>query len=463
MLKKLTSLNMTPFIISLSFFMEAVDSTVVNTAIPAMSVGLHVDPVDLKVALISYFLALAVFIPISGWLADKFGSKKIFISALCIFTLSSIACGCSYNLTSLMVARFIQGLGGALGLPIGRLMLIRKYGREKLVVMMGRVVMVGGIGLMLGPAIGGYLTHYLSWHWIFWVNIPIGITAIMLAKCWLEEVPPQPVKPFDGLGFVLFGAALAGLTFGLSALSETTMSDTVAVSVLSGSVLLFIAYTIRSKRQLYPVVNLSLLRLRTFRVSVMGNLISRLGFGGIPFLVPLLLQIGLGFPAQTAGLLLTPTAMAILVVKPLVSPLLQLLGYKRLLIINTLLSGLSIWAFMLIDAHTSLYVIAFLTFSYGCMLSLQYSAVSSLAYADVASADLSDATSILGTVQQLAQSFGVATSAILIRFFSSKMQGPLHLTSWIFQDTFFVLGLLTLLSAFVFLKLKPEDGLRMMG
>ena len=213
-----------PLIVSLAFFMEAMDSTIINTSIPAMSSSLNVNPIDLKIALISYLLSLAMFIPISGWLADKFGMKKIFIAAFFIFTVSSLWCGFSQNLTELVIARFFQGIGGALNLPVGRLIILRTFGRQQLISIMSRVVMVGALGMMLGPVLGGQITHYLSWHWIFWINLPIGCLAIGLAMYGLTNPPAQPVPPLDKMGFLLFGLGLALLTFGLSEMSESTIS-----------------------------------------------------------------------------------------------------------------------------------------------------------------------------------------------------------------------------------------------
>ncbi|OGV47626.1 MAG: multidrug transporter [Legionellales bacterium RIFCSPHIGHO2_12_FULL_42_9] len=449
---------MIPFIIALSFFMEGVDGTIINTAIPAMSRSLLVDPVDLKVALISYLLSLAIFIPISGWMADKFGAKKVFISALSIFTLSSLWCGFAHDINELVLARFVQGFGGALGLPVGRLILVRSFGRENLIATMSRVVTVGTLGPMLGPLIGGFITTHFTWHWIFWVNIPVGLFAITLAYFWLEEGELLPVPPLDKLGFILFGGALAGISFGLAALSETTVNSSIALSIILFAVILLIIYMMHSRRLAHPIVKTDLLSFRTFRVSVLGNLVSRLGFGGVPFLVPLLLQVGLLYSAEVSGMLLVPIAVGVLIGKPLFLPLLRIFGFKRFLITNTIFAGLSIWMLTSIDANTPIYVIAFLTGVYGFILTLQYSSMNSLAYADVLPEDLSAATSIMSTLQQFAQSFGVATSALFIRLFSGVFSGNLVLTPTVFHYTFFAVGFFTLLSTFVFLQLKPEDG-----
>ncbi len=461
MFKILNSHAILPFVISLSFLMEAVDSTIINTSIPAISHSLSVEPVDLKIALISYFLSLAIFIPISGWLADKFGSKHIFITALCIFTLGSFWCGFAHNLIELVIARFVQGLGGALGLPVGRLIIFRTFGKERLIPMMNRVVTVGALGMMLGPIIGGFITHHFSWHWIFWVNIPLGCLAIGLAHACIQDNQRHTVPAIDGLGFVLFGLGLAGCTFGLSAFSETTFSSFVGLGIIALSAFMLMAYIQHSKHQRHPIVKIELLKLRTFKVSVVGNLISRLGFGGVPFLLPLLLQIGLGYPAEQSGLLLAPTAIGVVISKPLYLPLLRIYGYKKLLITNTFLVGLSIWTFITINAATPIYFIGVLTFFYGFIVAMQYGLMNSLAYADIAPENLSAASSILGTIQQMSQSFSVAVSALLIRFFSFIYSGNLTHHPMIFQNTFFIIGLMTLVSCLFYTQLKPGDGQQM--
>jgi EmrB/QacA subfamily drug resistance transporter len=449
-------------IVSLALFMEALDTTIINTAIPAISHSLNVDPLDLKIALISYLLSLAIFIPISGWIADKFGIKRVFISALFIFSISSIWCGFATNLFHLVAARTLQGIGGSFMLPLGRLIIVRTFQRHELIVTMNRVVMVGASGLMLGPVLGGVITHYFSWHWIFWVNIPVSLLTIIMALYWLEEAPPQAVSPLDKIGFVLFGSGLAGLTFGLSALSETTIHRGLALQVISAAILLLAGYLWYSSKQPHPIVKTELFASRTFQVSVLGNLFSRLGFGGMPFLLPLMLQIGLKYSAQLSGLLLAPMALGILFVKPFSLRLLRLLGYKRLLTVNTILVAASLWMFTIIDGHTSVYFIAFLTFIFGFVISIQYSGMNSLAYADISAENLSAATSVMSTMQQLAQSFGVAISALLIRYFvPTHSLENFNLPLSVFRYTFFTLGILTLFSILIFKRLKLEDGSQM--
>jgi EmrB/QacA subfamily drug resistance transporter len=452
--------HLIPFIISFALFMEAVDSTIINTAIPAISVSLNVNPVDLKIGLISYLLSLAIFIPISGWVADKFGVKRVFICAIALFTLSSIWCGFAQNLPHLVAARSLQGLGGAFTLPVGRLILVRTFKRHELITAMSRVVMVAALGLMLGPVLGGFITHYASWHWIFWVNIPIGLFTILMSWYTLDDVPPKKVHSLDKLGFLLFGIGLAGLTFGLSDLSESNAQKSTAIQIILIAIISLFAYFIHSRKKAHPIVRPELFLLRSFQVSILGNLFSRVSFGGIPFLLPLLLQIGLNYPAQKAGLLIAPMALGVLTVKPFSLRLLRLLGFKNLLILNTFLVGVAIWIFMAINMNTSPYVICCFTFLFGFLISIQYSGMNSLAYAEITEDNFSTATSLMSTMQQLAQSFGVTLGAMLMNYYSSY---GAQLTLPIFRHTFFAMGLFTLFSILIFMRLKPEDGAEMIN
>lgn len=450
------------FIVSLGGFMEAIDTTILNTAIPAMSKSLQVNAVDLKIALISYLVMLAIFIPISGWLADKFGLKRVFVTAITIFTLSSLWCGFATTLMQLVLARSVQGLGGALMLPLGRLLILRTFPRHDVVNVMNHVIMVVAIGLMLGPFAGGYITDHFSWHWIFWINIPVGIFAFGMAYYFLPDVPPKRVRPFDFIGFALFGGGLATLTFVLSYLSETTTNHRVGLLILCVAILLLANYFLYSRSQPHPILNTTLFRRRTFQTSIIGNLFARLGFGAIPFLLPLMLQISLGYTAELSGLLIAPIAFGVMVVKMIALPTLRRFGYKRTLIVNTVLVCIILWMFQTIDSGSSVYYIALLTFVFGLLISLQYSGMNSLAYADLEADDLSAATSIVGTTQQLAQSFGVAAAALLLNYYSLSVAGHFVLTPEVFHQTFHAMAWLTLMTALVFIRLRPNDGHQML-
>lgn len=450
--------NIILIIVSFAMFMESVDTTIINTAIPVMAHSLHVNPVSLKLALISYLLSLAIFIPISGWIADRYGVKKVFISAVLLFTLSSIWCGFTQNLGELIIARIIQGLGGSLTMPVGRLIILRTCERHELISKMNIVVMVASLGMLLGPLLGGIITDHFSWRWIFWVNAPVGFLALLLSIKMLPDMPARPVPKLDVAGFFLFGAGLATLTFGLSTFSETDFAVTQSVLTIALAILFLIWYKKHSQHKKHPIVNVDILSVRTFRVSIIGNLLTRLSFGGIPFLLPLLLQIILDFSPKLSGMLLAPVAIGVFLVKPLAIYILRLLGYKRVLILNTFLVSCSLWSFATINASSSIYKIGFLTFLYGFLIALQYTGMNSLAYANIKDTNISAATSIMSTIQQLAQSFGVAISAVLLSVYNYQAPVSHSLTLTIFQSTFITLGLLTLLSTAIFFRLKKNDG-----
>lgn len=453
---------MTAFIVSLGLFMDALDTTIINTAIPTMANSLNVQPVDLKIALISYLISLAIFIPISGWLGDKYGIKRVFIIALGIFTISSLWCGAAQTLTELTIARSCQGLGGALMLPLGRLIILHAFKRHELVSAMNAVVTIVSLGIMLGPVAGGFITDRLSWHWIFWVNIPIGILVIIIAIRHLIYIAPKKVGPFNIVGFILFGGSLAILTFSLSYLSESHADQFLGTCMIGIALCMLITCLLHAFRESHPIIKVSLLSTRTFQVSVISNLLARIGFGGIPFLLPLLLQIALGLSAEFSGLLLTPIAIGILAVRTISLPLLKCLGYKKLLIINTLLIGTSLLSFQIITQETSYYVISALTFIFGLLISLLFSAINSIAFAEIATDDLSAAMSIISTVQQLSQSFGVASGALLLRYYSHHATYEPILTTAVFHQVFFTLGILTCFSAIIFLRLQADDGHQML-
>jgi EmrB/QacA subfamily drug resistance transporter len=449
-------------LVSFALFMDTLDTSIINTAIPAMAQSLRVNPVDLKIALISYLLSLATFIPTSGYIADKFGTKRVFIAALFIFTLSSFWCGYANTLWELVIARCIQGLGGSLMLPTGRLILLRIYPRHEVQEAMNTVVMIVSLGLMLGPVAGGIITQHISWHWIFWMNIPMGIAAIVLSWYFLPEIRIGNKRAFDWLGFFLFGGGLALLTFSLADISESENSPTLVFYLLFISCLMLGSYFLHSyRKKKHALLNPQLFKHRTFRVSILANLFGRLGFGGMPFLLPLLFQVSLGFTPQSSGLLVAPVALGVFLVKLkyMSTNLLRLWGYKRLLLVNSVLVGVSIMLFQWVTVEVSIYVILFLTLLYGFLNSLQNTGMNSLAYADVNEEDLSTATSLVSTVQLVAQSFGVALAALFLRYYANP---GFVLVESSFQKTFLAMGLITMSSTFIFLHLSKTDGHQML-
>ncbi len=445
------------FIVSLVMFMESVDTTIINTSIPIMAKSLNTDPLNLKLALISYLLSLAIFIPISGWVADRFGTKKVFMIAVGIFTLSSIACGFSANINQLIVFRMLQGMGSSISLPIGRLIILRSFKRHEIVSNMGFVIMIASLGSMLGPFIGGMISSYFCWRWIFWVNAPFGALTIILAWLYLPRFPKVTVHALDKLGFILFGLGLSTLTFGLSSLSDNFFSTTSSVLALVLAGLLLLTYALHSKNLKNPIVRLDLFEIKTFKISMLNNTLFRIIIGGIPFMMPLMLQINLGLTPQISGLLLAPIAIGVLVMKSIDTRVLKYFGYKKILRTNCVTIALSLWSFTTIENDSSLIYIALLTFIFGFVISLQYASLNSLAYANIQEENLSSASSMMSTTQQVGLSFGVAFAAILLRFLPNHDLISLE----VFHAAFLICGSLSFSMLFSFKTMSKEDGMEM--
>src|SRR6516164_7332905 len=280
-----------PWLVAVAFFMEFLDTTILNTAVPAVSEALHVSPLAMKSVLASYTLSLAVFIPISGWMADRFGTRRVFASAIGLFTLGSVLCGLSTNITELVACRVVQGMGGAMMMPVGRMTMVRTFAKSELIQAMSFVSIPSLVGPMLGPVVGGLIVHYLHWSVVFFVNIPVGLAGLYLVWRFLPDYREAKTHTLDVVGLILFGSGIALLSYVLEVFGETTLSGREVLGLLAISGALLAAYGLHTKRTAHPLLRLKLLRLRTFRVAISGNLFTRLGIGGIPFLLPLLYQV----------------------------------------------------------------------------------------------------------------------------------------------------------------------------
>ncbi len=439
--------------------MESLDTTILNTAVPAIARALNVAPLSMKSVLASYTLSLAVFIPISGWMANRFGTRRVFASAIGIFTLGSFLCGISTNIHLLVACRILQGCGGAMMLPVGRLTMVRTFAKSELIRAMGFVAIPGLIGPMLGPLMGGLIIGYFHWSVIFFVNIPIGLAGLVLVHRHLPNYRAAENYPLDIVGLVLFGSGISLLSYVLEVFGEHTLSGREIMGLLAISAALLAAYGLHSVRTLHPLLRLSLVRIRSFRVSVTGNLLTRLGIGGIPFLLPLLYQVGLGFTPIQSGLMIMPQALAAMSLKPIMPRILKKFGYRQVLIVNTGLLGVMLMLFSTIDVGTPLWAIVLQAFVYGFFTSTQYTSMNTLAYADVNEEQASDASTIASTVQQLAVSFGVASASLVAALFipdpshagAAQMIHGLHLALRL-------LGALTIVSTIVFSELQANDG-----
>jgi EmrB/QacA subfamily drug resistance transporter len=439
--------------------MESLDTTILNTAVPAISDALHVTPLSMKAVLACYTLSLAVFIPVSGWVADRFGTRRVFAVAIGLFTLGSFLCGISSNLDALVACRVLQGMGGSMMVPVGRVTLVRTFSKAGLLRAMSFVSIPALVAPMLGPIAGGLIVGYLHWRFIFFVNIPIGLAGLVLVHLYLPDYREEKTHPLDVVGLILFGSGVALLSYVLEVFGEHTLSVGEITGLLVVSLALLAGYWLHAKTLKFPLLQLRLFRIRTFRAAVGGGLFTRLGIGGVPFLLPLLYQVGLGFTPVESGLLLMPQALAAICVNWVILRLLARFGYRTVLVTNTIIIGVLVILFATIGVHTRIWVIVALAFLYGAYSSLQYTSMNTLVYADTTEEETSAANTIFSTVQQMAISFGVAAAGLATAFFipDQSQSNPGVMIDGL-HKALFSLGVLTILSTIVFRSLKNEDG-----
>ncbi len=448
-----------PWLVAVAFFMESLDTTILNTAVPTIAKALGVAPLSMKAVLACYTLSLAVFIPISGWMADRFGTRRVFSSAIGIFTLGSFLCGISSNIHVLVACRILQGCGGAMMVPVGRLTMVRTFAKSELIRAMSFVAIPGLIGPMLGPVAGGFIVGYFHWRVIFFINLPIGLFGLYLVYRHLPDYHEEHSRPLDIVGLLLFSTGISLLSYVLEVFGDHSLSGRTIAALLVLSAIFLAGYGLHATRAQFPLLRLALFRIRTFRASVSGSFFTRLGIGGIPFLFPLLYQVGLGFTPIQSGLLMMPQALAAMSLKMTMPGILRRLGYRRVLISNTMILGLLIVLFATIGVGTPVWLIVAQVFVFGFFTSLQYTSMNTLVFASITEEQASSASTIASTIQQMSISFGVATASLAAAFFipdrfhtrAPEMIQGIH-------RAFLVLGGLTVLSAIVFRELKKEDG-----
>lgn len=453
-----------PWLVAVALFMENLDATIVNVAVPTMAASLRVEPLSLKAVLTTYTLALAIFIPVSGWIADRFGTKRVFESAIWLFLAGSLGCGLAPNVPLLVASRLLQGFGGAMMTPVGRVALIRSFPRSELLRTMNYVIIPALLGPLLGPVAGGLILKVAPWRAIFFVNVPLVLFGLWLTRRYMPDYRDPKVPRLDRLGFVLFCSGIALLSHVLEVFGEHRHDSGTLVAMAVAALGLLAAYGWHARRKTAPLLELALFRVRTFRVAVVGGFVTRLGFGGMPFLLPLLYQLGLGFAPWQAGLLTMPTALAAMGMKVASRHVLKRLGHRTTLLVNTVLLGLTMAAFTQIDRGTPVVAILALSFTQGFFSSMQFTAMNSIVYADVDDRDASKAGSIASTGQQLSLSFGVAAGSLVTAWFL----GPVDQTDAAraipaLHDAFLTLGLITIASAATFLGLHPNDGNNVSG
>jgi EmrB/QacA subfamily drug resistance transporter len=448
-----------PWLVAVAFFMESLDTTILNTAVPAIAGALGVEPLNMKAVLSSYTLSLAVFIPISGWMADRFGTRRVFSSAIGLFSLGSMLCGICSNIHFLVACRVLQGCGGAMMVPVGRMTLVRTFAKSELIRAMSFVAVPALIAPMLGPVTGGFIVAYFHWRLIFFINIPVGMLGLYLVRRYLPDYRESQTPPLDVTGLILFGCGIGLLAYVLEVFGEHTLDTTTILWLLAFSAACLAGYGLHAATIEHPLLRLSLFRIRTFRASVSGSFLTRLGIGGIPFLFPLLYQVGLGFSPIQSGLLIMPQAIAAISLKMVLPRILKHFGFRRVLVSNTVLLGGMIALFATVGAGTPVWRIVAQVFVLGLFTSMQYSSMNTLVYADVPSEKTSSASAITSTIQQMSISFGIAIASLVTEYFipdrvhagSAEMIRDLH-------KALLILGGWTILSSLIFSELKPNDG-----
>lgn len=445
-----------PLILATSIFMQMLDSTILNTSLPSIARELNESPLDMQNAIISYVLTLAVFMPVSGFLADKFGTKKVFLSSLVVFAIGSLLCAMSQSLTHLVVARVVQGIGGSMMTPVGKLALIKTFDKNEIIKALNFAIIPALIGPVLGPLVGGYLVDYLSWHWIFLINIPIGLVGIILGLKYMPDYKSE-ILDFDLKGFLIFASASLALSIALEFLGNAKNITPVLGIFIIGFLLMYYYYR-HAKKDDNPIFPLNLFQIRTFRVGVLGNLATRLGISAVPLLIPLMIQIAYGQSAVVSGWIVAPMALTAMFGKSSVIKILNKFGYRRVLMMNTFVIGLIISSLAIPGIDQSIYVFIPILMVLGFFNSIHFTSMNTISIADLRQNLTSSGNSFLSVNQQLAMGFGTAFGLIVLKLFEGDTQlikGEIHNA---FRYTFLVMGIITVLSGFVFRRLHHRDG-----
>ena len=449
-------------IVACALFMEQLDGTVITTALPAMARSFAADPVRLNLAITSYMLSLAVFIPISGWVADRFGAKRIFCWAIVVFVAGSLLCGVSTSLSTLTLCRVLQGIGGAMMVPVGRLVLLRTVEKSELVRAMAYVSVPAQLGPILGPPIGGFITTYLSWRWIFFLNLPIGLVGIVLVLVYIENMHESEVPPLDLGGFALSGIALSAMIYGLDIVGRAP-GGWFGWALLGGGALLAATAMYHALHHPNPLVDITLCAVPSFGISLLGGSMFRLGVGALPFLLPLMLQVAFGFSAFASGMITFASAAGSLVMKLTAGPILKWYGFRNVLIVNTAVSGISIICCAAFTSATPALVMFAVLLCGGFFRSLQFTSLNVMAYADIPASRMSAATSLYAMVQQVSIGAGVAVGALLLHIFHG-LHGVGSLPDGIdFRLALAVVGILSAASLLQFRGLPADVGAEVSG
>jgi EmrB/QacA subfamily drug resistance transporter len=451
-----------PLVVASALFMENMDSTVIATSLPAMAADLHQDPVVLKLAFTSYLLSLSVFIPVSGWCADRFGARTVFRSAIAVFMLGSVACAFAHSLGWLVGARALQGLGGAMMVPVGRLVVVRSIPKSDFVNAMAYLTVPALIGPIAGPPLGGLITTYFSWRWIFWINVPIGFLGIALSTLFIPNIREKDVGPLDVKGFLLSGLGLSVLVFGISVSGQSFLPLPLTAGLIAFGCVCLAAYVAHARRATAPIIDLRLLAVPTFRTNIFGGFLFRIGVGATPFLLPLMLQVGFGLSPFQSGTLTFMTAAGALLMKLTAAPILRRFGFRPVLVVNALISATLLAACGLFTARTPGFVIMAVLLTGGFFRSLQFTSLNAIAFADLVPAQMSRATSFVSVVQQLSVAAGVVIGALVLDV-TRSLRGDMALAQPDFAVAFFVVAAISATSALVNAQLAADAGAELSG
>ena len=451
-----------PLIVACALFMENMDSTVITTSLPAIAADIGENPLALKLALTSYLVSLAVFIPISGWVADRFGSRTVFSVAIVVFVGGSLLCAISESLPAFIVARFIQGLGGAMMVPVGRLVLMRAVSKSEYVAALNYLTIPALMGPVIGPALGGAITLYFHWRWIFIINLPIGLLGILLVQRHIPNVVEEVVPPFDWRGFALCGVGLSVLMLGLSSLGGHLMPLIFTAAAVAGGAVILLGYVFHAQHTAHPSLDLRMFRVPTFFNGVAAGSLFRIGVGATPFLLPLLLQLGFGLNPLQSGLLTCATAAGAMFMKTLTVTILRQWGFRAVLSVNALFAAASVAACALFTPSTPHIVIFVVLLVSGCLRSLQFTALQALSFADATRENMSQATSIASMTQRLAQSLGIAVGAYALEL-SSRAQGHGSIVAADFPPAFIAVAVIAALCVLFHRRLPRAAGTEVSG
>jgi EmrB/QacA subfamily drug resistance transporter len=445
------------WIVAVGFFMQTLDSTIVNTALPSMARSLGESPLSMHSVVIAYSLTMAMLIPASGWLADRFGTRNIYLAAILLFVAGSVGCAVSGSLTQLVLARIVQGAGGAMLMPIGRLSVMRNVPRNQFLPAMSFVAVPGLIGPLIGPTLGGWLVQVASWHWIFLINVPVGLIGCAMTWTIMPDDRSASVGRFDTVGYLMLSVGMVALSFSLEGLTGIGMERATVLVLLVFSFALIIAYGLHAQRRPDPLFPLALFKVHTFCVGLLGNLFARIGSGAMPFLIPLLLQVALGHSPMEAGLMMLPVAASGMMAKRIATPLILRHGYRRVLVGNTVLLGCLMASFALAGPAEPLWLRLLQLGVYGAVNSLQFTAMNTITLRDLDAGGAGSGNSLFSMVQMLSMSLGVTVAGALLAAFSGYFgrSSPVE-TLASFRATFLCIGAITCASAWIFWQLSPE-------